>query len=405
MALSKADLQLAQRQGLTLKYIIRLLEGISNFKLESKQYLLDWIFQGNQNPPDTSPNEIKDLLKLILLWDRWCKLKPHIERLPTIERKIQSGEVSYRDTYALGEIIEGANPDLPSLTPESEDGSLPRNLIEIIVTNSFKEIYQEALGLYHPAYLVIFKREFEELLKNVQNKQNTDIWCEKLENLLKNVSEVVKPPLFPFRKEVEKSPEIAASYAKIYYEIWLLIIEFKNLKIKSELLEIGAFITYLETIQENTEMINQAKNYVTQKLTQSINSINEYLKDRLFGNNWTFRDVFLDLLKFLENPNRDRLKQKLQETDGLLDEISGLLNAILGIISSDNFNLGTKIKEDIKKLNEEINRLKVIIDSTISNVASSDESSAAYTKSNLSNRANPNGLRAKLSRLFLLGKK
>jgi len=37
---------------------------------QTKQNILDWIFQGEKNPPDTSLSEIKDLIKLILLWDR-----------------------------------------------------------------------------------------------------------------------------------------------------------------------------------------------------------------------------------------------------------------------------------------------------------------------------------------------
>jgi len=405
------DLESLRRQKLTSKYIIYLLQQILKFKLTSKQTeqeqteqnLLDWIFHGEQNLPDTSLSEIKDLIKLILLWDRWCKLKPYTERLPTIEAKIksESKRLFYQDMFSLEEIIMYANPNLPLLTPESENDSLLRNLIKIIVTNSFKEIYEKALELYLQAKLVIFEKSFQGLKERQKTGENIDFsYILDAKNLLHEVVKFLRS----FKAQVSENHEIASRYANIYYEIWLLIAEFKNLETKSILLEIQAFINYLEAIQKNAKMINEAKDHVTQKLTQIIDSINEHITSLYRGlfNNWVLggpvRETFLGLLEFLENPNRDRLKQKLQETAGLLDEISGLLGRILKIIetiNSSGFNLGRNIKEEIQRLHTQITQLKNIIDLTIS-----DKGFA-----NLPNGANLNRLREKLSRLFSLGKK
>jgi len=216
------DPELLQAQGLTLKYIILILEGIFNFKLPSEQYLLDVIFQEKLNPSDTSLNEIKGLLKLILLWNRWCRLKPDTEKLPTIKGKIRSKEVLRPDIDVLIKIINDANPDLFLLKPESEEDSLLPNLIKIIVTNSFEEIYQEAQELYLQGMLVIF----EDKLQKLKNEQKTGSWPGKLEDLLDSVTD----SRFSYREQINKNPEIASRYADIYYEIWLLIIEFKHLK-------------------------------------------------------------------------------------------------------------------------------------------------------------------------------
>jgi hypothetical protein len=428
------DPKLLQAQEITLKYIILILEGIFNFKLPSEQYLLDFIFQEKLNPPDTSLNEIKGLLKLILLWNRWCRLKPDTEKLPTIKEKIRSKKVLDSDDIdILVEIITDANPDLFLLkpeskgdsTPESEGESLLRNLIEIIVTNSFGEIYQEAQELHPQGILVIFEDKLQKL-KNLKNEQETGSWLKKLENLLDSVTQSG----FSYRKQINKNPEIASRYANIYYEIWLLIIEFKHLEIKSKLPEIqiscNALESYLVAIQERAKIINGVENLVIQQLTKIIkiiNFINEHLTSlyTLFDSSRAVRTVFLDFLKFLKNP--DIVKQKLQEITDSLDQISGLLGRILEIlkiiktINSGGSNLGTNIEGEIEgkieKLNSQIAELKNIIAVTISDI--SDESPAAYIAAYASvtpaytgetqklpvlpNGANPNWLRAELSRL------
>ena len=404
--------QKSQAQGLTLKYIIYLLEEIFDFKLQSGEYLLDWIFQSNQNPPGTNPSEIKDLLKLILLWNRWCKLKPDTEKLPSIKEKIESKTVLEPDIIILNKIINGARPDLFLLKPESEEDSLLRNLIQIIVTNSFGEIYQEARKLYHPAKLVIFEKNLEKL-KNVTEKEKTDSWFGKLEELLNAVAQDLH---FLFKEQVNENPEIALSYAGIFYKIWLLIIEFKNLKIKLRLPKIRIFCnarkTYLESIQGVAKTINERENSSKiEKLTQIINFINEYLTllYRLFGNGRTVRTVFLDSLKFLENPDLDRVKQKLQEITDLLNEILGLLDIIL--IKEEIQKLKAQIAE-LEKVEAEIQKLKAQIaelEKTIA-VTISDPSFAPYTGatqklSNLQNGANPNQPKTRLSRLFSLRKR
>ena len=398
------DPELLQAQGLTLNYIILILEGIFNFKLPSEQYLLDVIFQEKLNPPDTSLNEIKGLLKLILLWNRWCRLKPDTEKLPTIKGKIQSKEVSDEDISILIKIINDANPDLFLLKPESKGDSTPeskgesllQNLIKIIITNSFEEIYQEAQELYLQGMLVIF----EDKLQKLKNEQKTGSWPRKLEDLLDSVTD----SRFSYREQINKNPEIASRYADIYYQIWLLIIDFKHLKIESKLPEIqiccNALTNYLESIQKCAEIINKVEDLVIQQLTKTteiINFINEHLISlyTLFDSSRAVRAVFLDFLKFLKNP--DIVKQKLQEITYLLDQVSGLLdgilNGILEIINSGKFNLGTNIKEDIKKeieeLKAQIAELKrtiavtisdiTISDETVSDITISDESPAAYT--------------------------
>ena len=420
--------KLLEAQGLTLKYIIRLLEEIFDFKLPSGENLLDQIFQNNQNLSDTSPNEIKDLIKLILLLDRWRKLESYKEKLLTIEEKIQSRTVSDEDPSILINIINGAGTDLFLLTPESENDSLPRNLIEIIVTNSFKEIeiYQKAQELYPQAILVIFENKLERL-KNV--KEKTDSWFEELEELLNAIARHLR---FSFKIQVNENSKIVLSYVDIYYEILLLIIAFKHLKIRSKLPEIQSKLEEIQTYcnvlkkcsastQEYAEIINEGENSVTQKLTEIINFINEYLAllDRLFGNDWTVRTVFLDSLKFLENPDLDRVKQKLQEITDLLNEIPGLLDEILEIINPGGSNLGTNIEEEIKeikaeikKLNAQIAKLKKIIAVTISDMAISDETVSdrnllAYTGKTQKLRrspkgANPNWLATINNRLKLL---
>ena len=350
----------------------------------------------------------------------------------------------------MEQIIGDANPNLPLLKPESGDNSLLRNLIEIIVTNSFKEIYQKALELYLKAKLVIFEKEFQELKKG--QKQKTDIW--PIQKLLYNVATF----LASFKTQVSKNCEIALRYADIYYEIWLLIIELIHSKIKSKSPEIqtscDVFKSHLEyiqgnKIQENKEIINETENSTTQTLTRTINFINEHLTSlyQLFDN-WDVREAFLDLLEFLKNPNRDRLKQKLQEITDLLNEISRLLNEILKIINeiikekikklnaqiTELENIEEEeiqklkeaqtaklknIEEEIQKLNTQITELKNMIVVTISDI--SDESSAAYIAAytgvtpaytgatqklpDLPEGASKNGLKERLSRLFSLGKK
>jgi hypothetical protein len=119
---------------------------------------------------------------------------------------------------------------------------------------------------------------------------------------------------FSFKIQVNENSEIVSGYVDIYYEIWLLIIESEHLKIQSELPEIELYCdglkSYLVAIQENEEIINEENNFVTQELTQIINFINEHLTllYTLCGNDWTVRIVFLDLLRFLENPEGTELE-------------------------------------------------------------------------------------------------